>query len=44
MLNQNITQFGKPATGLGVMIDRSSPNDQHGRLDSHPASVGCSFI
>ena len=42
MLNQNMTQRGTQATGLGVMIGRCSPDSQHGRPDRHPANVGCS--
>ena len=44
MLNQNMTQRGTQATGLGVMIGRCSPDCQHGRPDSHPANVGYSFF
>ncbi len=43
MLNQNMTQRGTQATGLGVMIGRCSLDSQHGRYDRHPANVGCSF-
>ena len=44
MSNDNITQRGTQATGLGVMIGRCSPDSQHGRPDSHPTNVGCSLF
>ena len=44
MSNHNIAQHGTQATGLGVMIGRCSPDSQHGRPESHPANVGCSFF
>ena len=44
MLNQNMTQRGTQATGLGVMIGRCSPDSQRGRAEGHPANVGCSFF
>ena len=44
MSNHNITQRGTQAAGLGVMLDRCSPDSQHGRLDRHPTNVGCSFF
>ena len=44
MLNQNMTQRGTQATGLGIMIGRCSPDSQHGRPDRHSANVGCSFF
>ena len=40
----NITKRGTQETGLGVMIGRCSPDTQHGRLDCHPANVGCSLF
>ena len=44
MLNRNITQFGTPAIGFGVMIDWCSPDRQRGRPGLHPLNVGCSFF
>ena len=44
MSNLNITKRGTHATGLSVMISRCSHDSQHGRLDRHPANVGCSFF
>ena len=46
MSNHNIIrrQRGTQATGLGVMIGRSSPDRQHWRPDRHPTNVGCSFF
>ena len=40
----NITQSWSQATCLGVMIGWCSPDCQHGRFNSHPANVGCSFF
>ena len=31
-------------TGQGIMICRCSLDSQHGKLDSHPANVACSFF
>ena len=44
MLNENMTQGGTQATGLGVIIGRCSSDSQYGRADRHPANVGCSFF
>ena len=44
MLNQNMTQRGTQAAGLGVMIGKCSPDSQHVRSNRHPANVGCSFF
>ena len=44
MLNQNMTQCGTQATGLGVMIGRCSPNSQHRRPCPDPTNVGCFFF
>ena len=43
MSNQNITQRGTQATGLGVMIGRCSPDNQRGKPSRLPAN-GCSFF
>ena len=39
-----MTQRGTHATGLGIMIDRCSPDNQHERPDLHHANIGCSFF
>ena len=39
-----MTQHGTQATGLGVMIDRCSPDSQHWKPGNHPANIGCSFF
>ena len=44
MSNSNITQRGTQASGLCLMIGRCSLDSQHGRPDSHPVNVGCSFF
>ena len=44
MSNQNITQSGTQARGLGVMISRYSPDNQLGGPVRHPVSVGFSFF
>ena len=44
MLNQNMTQGGTQAAGLGFMVGRCSSDGQHGRLRRHAANVGCSFF
>ena len=44
MLNLNMTKPGTQATGLGVMIGKCSPNNQHGTSNRHPANVGCSLF
>ena len=38
-----IMQHETQTTGPGVMIDKCSPDSQHGGLDDHPANVGSSF-
>ena len=42
MLKENMTQRGTLATGLGVLINRFSPDNLHARPSRHPANVGCS--
>ena len=44
MLNQNMSERGAQATGLGVMIGRCFSYNQHGSYDHHPANVGCSLF
>ena len=44
MLNQNMTHHGTRATGMGVMISRCSPDNQHGSFDGHPVAAGSSFF
>ena len=44
MSNSYFTQRGAHDSALGVMIGRCSLDSQHGRLDSHPANVGCSLF
>ena len=44
MSNQNITQRGIQATGLGIMIGKCSLENQHKRPEDHPASVGYPFF
>ena len=42
MLNQNMTQRVAQKKGLGVIIDRYSPDSQRRRTGCYPANVGCS--
>ena len=39
-----MTKRGTQVTGLGIMIGRSSPESQHGRLDWNLANAGFSLF
>ena len=44
MSNSYFTPRGTQDSDLGVMIGRCSLDSHHGRLDRHPANVGCSLF